>query len=137
MAAMLAEIKSLVLLPQQPTVKEEDEADPCAELVHHLQEYERYKKAAYELNNLPHVKRDIFIANAVTLPITLSLSTVELSVLLKALKGVLKRAILWCTFQPVSIYLFENECRAFYQKLIKKNLSCLQLYLQKKKDECE
>ena len=53
MAAMLAEIKSRMLLPR-PT-EEENEEDPRAELVRRLQEYERYRKAAEELDQRPRV----------------------------------------------------------------------------------
>ncbi|MEM0955387.1 MAG: segregation/condensation protein A, partial [Pseudomonadota bacterium] len=45
MAAMLAEIKSRMLLPRSESV-EEDEEDPRAQLIRRLQEYERFKKAA-------------------------------------------------------------------------------------------
>ena len=48
MAAMLAEIKSRMLLPR-PEATEEDEDDPRAELVRRLQEYERYKQAAEDI----------------------------------------------------------------------------------------
>lgn len=61
MAAMLAEIKSRMLLPRQQTV-EEDEEDPRAELLRRLQEYERFKRAAEELDELPRVGRDHFVA---------------------------------------------------------------------------
>ena len=56
MAAMLAEIKSRMLLPRP--VEEEDEEDPRAELVRRLQEYERFRQAAEDLNTLPRVDRD-------------------------------------------------------------------------------
>ena len=56
MAAMLAEIKSRMLLPR-PT-QAEDEDDPRAELVRRLQEYERFKRAADELDGLPRTDRD-------------------------------------------------------------------------------
>jgi len=56
MAAMLAEIKSRMLLPRP--VEEEDEADPRAELIRRLQEYERFRQAAEDLNTLPRVDRD-------------------------------------------------------------------------------
>jgi len=62
MAAMLAEIKSRMLLPRQ--VAEEDEDDPRAELIRRLQEYERFKKAAEDLEDLPRLGRDIFLASA-------------------------------------------------------------------------
>lgn len=59
MAAILAEIKSKLLLPKT-TVAGEEEEDPRAELIRRLQEYERYKKAAVELNGLPRFGRDVF-----------------------------------------------------------------------------
>ena len=57
MAAMLAEIKSRMLLPRP--VEEEDEEDPRAELVRRLQEYERFRQAAEDINVLPRVERDV------------------------------------------------------------------------------
>lgn len=57
MAAMLAEIKSRMLLPRP--VEEDDEGDPRAELVRRLQEYERFKQAAEDMNELPRVERDL------------------------------------------------------------------------------
>jgi len=57
MAAMLAEIKSRMLLPRP--VEEDDEEDPRAELVRRLQEYERFKQAAQDMNELPRVERDL------------------------------------------------------------------------------
>ncbi len=57
MAAMLAEIKSRMLLPRP--VEEDDEDDPRAELVRRLQEYERFKQAAEDMNELPRVERDL------------------------------------------------------------------------------
>ncbi len=59
MAAMLAEIKSRMLLPR-PVEVEGDEDDPRAELVRRLQEYERYKQAAEDIDVLPRVGRDTF-----------------------------------------------------------------------------
>jgi len=58
MAAMLAEIKSRMLLPRPVEVGEED--DPRAELIRRLQEYERFKQSAEEIENMPRVDRDIF-----------------------------------------------------------------------------
>ncbi|MFN2310222.1 MAG: ScpA family protein [Gammaproteobacteria bacterium] len=63
MAAMLAEIKSRMLLPR-PADAEGEEDDPRAELVRRLQEYERYKQAAEDLDALPQVGRDVFPAAA-------------------------------------------------------------------------
>ena len=58
MAAMLAEIKSRMLLPRPNEDVEED--DPRAELIRRLQEYERYKQAAEDLDAMPRYERDIF-----------------------------------------------------------------------------
>jgi len=58
MAAMLAEIKSRMLLPRHEEIEDED--DPRAELVRRLQEYERFKKAATDLDELPRSGRDNF-----------------------------------------------------------------------------
>ena len=63
MAAMLAEIKSRMLLPRQ-TMEEEQEEDPRAELIRRLQEYERFKKAAEDIDDLPRMGRDIHQATA-------------------------------------------------------------------------
>ncbi len=63
MAAMLAEIKSRMLLPRQ-VVDEEDEEDPRAQLIRRLQEYERFKKAAEDIDDLPRVDRDVFLTSA-------------------------------------------------------------------------
>ncbi|RDH86201.1 MAG: segregation/condensation protein A [endosymbiont of Escarpia spicata] len=63
MAAMLAEIKSRMLLPRP--VREDDEGeDPRAELVRRLQEYERYKQAAEDLDGLEHMTRDNYQGHA-------------------------------------------------------------------------
>lgn len=62
MAAMLAEIKSRMLLPRQAV--EEEEEDPRAELIRRLQEYERFKQAAEDIDELPRLGRDVFMATA-------------------------------------------------------------------------
>ena len=96
MAAMLAEIKSRMLLPRPPDDLGE-EADPRAELVRRLQEYERYKKAAEDIDALARMDRDTALASAevsdrssVRLP-----PPVELREMLLALKDVLHRAELF------------------------------------------
>jgi len=93
MAAMLAEIKSRMLLPRPPT-EEEEEEDPRAELVRRLQEYERFKKAAEDLSDLPRLERDVHQASAVApeRKITTKLPDVTLKELLLAFHDVLKRA---------------------------------------------
>src|ERR1700746_735271 len=59
MAATLAEIKSRMLLPRPPSGPGEGE-DPRAELVRRLQEYERFKRAAQELDGLTRLERDVW-----------------------------------------------------------------------------
>lgn len=93
MAAMLAEIKSRMLLPRS-NMDEEDEEDPRAQLIRRLQEYERYKKAAEDLDELPRLERDIHMANAQgpTIERNTPDPVVELQEILAALAGALRRA---------------------------------------------
>lgn len=65
MAALLAEIKSRMLLPRPENLEQEEE-DPRAELIRRLQEYERIKQAAEDLDKLPRQGRDTFLASAET-----------------------------------------------------------------------
>ena len=95
MAAMLAEIKSRMLLPRPKVEDEEDENDPRAELVRRLQEYERFKKAAVELDELPRLDRDNYAAHALApkfTPEEVVHPDVPMDDLLRALADVLKRA---------------------------------------------
>ena len=108
MAAMLAEIKSRMLLPRSET-QEEDEDDPRAELVRRLQEYERFKKAADDLSDLPRLERDIHIATADTpeRKVTTQMPDVTLKELLIAFHSVLKRAEMYSNLhlqrEPLSV----------------------------------
>ena len=93
MAAILAEIKSRLLLPRPP-VEEGVEEDPRAELVRRLQEYERFKKAAEDFDAMPRLERDLDVTQAfvpdrktVKLP-----PPVDLREMLLALRDVLRRA---------------------------------------------
>jgi len=63
MAATLAEIKSRMLLPRAVD-EEEEEQDPRADLVRRLQEYERFKKAASDIDQLERMERDVVAAEA-------------------------------------------------------------------------
>ena len=93
MAAILAEIKSRMLLPRPP-LEEGLEDDPRADLVRRLQEYERFKKAAEELGALPRLERDVFVASieAPERKVVAKLPDVTLKELLIAFHDVLKRA---------------------------------------------
>ena len=96
MAAILGEIKSRLLLPRPP-LEEGLEEDPRAELVRRLQEYERFKRAAEDIEALPRMERDSVVVhadtgerNVIRLPPPL-----ELTELLLALKDVMHRAELF------------------------------------------
>ncbi len=93
MAAMLAEIKSRMLLPR-PVSEDEDDDDPRAELIRRLQEYEQIKTAAENLEELPRLERDIFLARAERPELVRQHADpdVELRDVLLALAQVLKRA---------------------------------------------
>jgi segregation and condensation protein A len=94
MAAMLAEIKSRMLLPRPPSVDGQDEEDPRAELVRRLQEYERFKKAAEDIDKLTRLERDTMPASAELLErkVVKIQPQVSLQEMLLAFKDVLKRA---------------------------------------------
>jgi segregation and condensation protein A len=64
MAATLAELKSRMLLPRASIADDGSEVDPRAELVRRLQEYERFKRAAENLDILPRLERDVWTAGA-------------------------------------------------------------------------
>ncbi|MEA3160748.1 MAG: segregation and condensation protein [Gammaproteobacteria bacterium] len=64
MAATLAEVKSRMLLPRVGADEAADEADPRAELVRRLQEYERFKRAAEGIDRMPRLERDTWVASA-------------------------------------------------------------------------
>ncbi|MBN8802518.1 MAG: rifampin ADP-ribosyl transferase [Lysobacteraceae bacterium SCN 69-123] len=96
MAAMLAEIKSRMLLPRPPS-QDGEEADPRAELVRRLQEYERFKQAAEDIDALPRQDRDTtpahaFVPDRTTVKVP---PPVDLKEMLLALHDVLKRAELF------------------------------------------
>ncbi len=94
MAAILAEIKSRMLLPR-PASAEAEEGDPRAELVRRLQEYERYKAAAEDLDKLPRCERDVFETGGVdasTVTVRKIYPPVDLQELLLAFEEVLRRA---------------------------------------------
>lgn len=107
MAAMLAEIKSRMLLPR-PKIDEE-EGDPRAELVRRLQEYERFKKAAEDIDYLPRLERDIHLAEikGPNLKVVRKPADVDLQDVLIAFKDIMKRASLYehhhISTEPLSV----------------------------------
>jgi segregation and condensation protein A len=96
MAAMLAEIKSRMLLPR-PSESEAEEDDPRAQLVRRLQEYERYRKAAEDIDDRPRVGREVFLAviEGDEIPVRRIEPNVSLFELLDAFRNVLQRAELY------------------------------------------
>jgi segregation and condensation protein A len=94
MAATLAEIKSRMLLPRPQGEGGPEEEDPRAELVRRLQEYERFKRAATDLETLPRVDRDTFPASAELAErrVVRLLPDVTLKEMLVALRDVMQRA---------------------------------------------
>jgi condensin subunit ScpA len=80
-------------LPRQ-VEESADEEDPRAELIRRLQEYERFKRAADDIDALPRLYRDNYLATAelVVDKIDKPLPDVELDAILIAFQDVLKRA---------------------------------------------
>src|SRR3954453_15507609 len=101
MAAMLAEIKSRMLLPRPPSQEGSDEDDPRAELVRRLQEYERFKKAAEDIDLLPRMERDTMPTSVelVERKVVRILPQVTLQEMLLALKDVMSRAEMFAHHQ--------------------------------------
>jgi segregation and condensation protein A len=97
MAAMLAEIKSRMLLPRPPSENPAEEDDPRAELVRRLQEYERYKKAAEDIDRLQRIERDTWVASAeiVERKVVQIVPDVTLQEMLLAFKDVIQRAAMF------------------------------------------
>jgi len=101
MAAMLAEIKSRMLLPRVNVDDDEDESDPRAELIRRLQEYERFKQAAEDIDELPQLGRDIHLVK-VEAPYKHTEQEppeVDLREVLLALKDVMHRADMFSSHQ--------------------------------------
>ena len=94
MAAMLAEIKSRMLLPRPAVEGEEEEEDPRAALVRRLQEYERFSQAARDIDARPRLERELYLASAqFDLPEPLKVAPhASLADLVVAFRNVLERS---------------------------------------------
>jgi segregation and condensation protein A len=107
MAAMLAEIKSRMLLPLFEEIEEED--DPRAELVRRLLEYERFRTVSESINLLKRVDRDVFVStvNSDNLAKPIELPDIDLKDLVFSFQDVLKRADMFSTLhfikEPLSV----------------------------------
>jgi segregation and condensation protein A len=97
MAALLAEIKSSILLPRPPPEDAVEQGDPRMELVRRLQEYERFKTAGETLEKLPRIGRDVFVAQArpEVMPQSTQLPMPTLRDLLTAFRDVMERSTLF------------------------------------------
>ncbi len=93
MAALLAEIKSRMLLPRPPEIEEEEE-DPRATLIRRLQDYEIIKNAAEQIDALPRLERELFttLVDVSALSVQEQLPDIELKEMLLAFQAVLQRA---------------------------------------------
>ncbi len=95
MAAMLAEIKSRMLLPRPESI-DDDEADPRAELIRRLQEYERFKKAAMDIDQLPRMGRDVYpVSSDIDYTAEVQQPDISMQELMLALKDVMARAAMF------------------------------------------
>ena len=109
MAAWLAEIKSRILLPKPPAHDDETDGDPRMELVRRLQEYERFKTAAENLDRLPRAGREFYRATAKpeVIPTHVVLPQPSLRELMLAFREVMMRAELFTRHQvkrePLSV----------------------------------
>ena len=94
MAAMLAEIKSRMLLPRAKTQDGQEEEDPRAELVRRLQEYERFKKAADDIDRLQRMERDVVpaVIELVERRVAQLQPEVSLTEMLRAFREVVQRS---------------------------------------------
>jgi len=94
MAAILAEIKSRLLLPKPKVQEGEEEEDPRAELIRKLKEYERFKEVSEKIEAIPRVGRDVFISKISNIIKSkeVVLPKVDVSDILAAMYKVIERA---------------------------------------------
>lgn len=119
MAAMLIHIKSRMLLPKPTAAEEDDAADPRAELVRRLLEYEAIKMAADNLGRLPQEGRDYWAAHhAVCDDVPAQLPDVHLSELQEAWRGMLRRLRLQHTHHQITREVL--SVRQYMSKVLKK-----------------
>ncbi len=131
MAALLLEIKSRLLLPQEDTEEDEDELDPRRQLIQQLQEYARFKKAAEALGELPAVGRDTFLLDAdmPDIPQTREPPNIPLPELLSALQSLLLRVELYSAHQilhePLSVRERMTQVLALLQQCMRADFPAL------------
>ncbi len=135
MAALLAEIKSRMLLPRQSEEDDDDEEDPRATLIRRLQEYECIKTASEEIDLLPRVERDIFAidVDVSSLDVEQQLPDIRLRDMLLAFQDVLKRVDRLSHHQITKEALSVRERMATILEILKGEDSLLfsQLFIRK------
>src|SRR5690349_22430141 len=92
MAALMIEIKSRMLLPRPRREDEGEPEDPRAELVRRLLEYERMKKAAQSLGEVPAAGRDFSLVEVYLEEVAERLPDVHVADLSEAWRAILARA---------------------------------------------
>ena len=134
MAALLAEIKSRMLLPRQQEAEAEEE-DPRATLIRRLQEYESIKNAAEKIDAMPRMERELFatVVDVSGLTVKQQLPELPLKDLLLAFQGVLKRAEQLSHHQIIKEPLSVRERMSFILETLKNSDSCVfsELFSQK------
>ena len=120
MASVLAEIKSRMLLPRSIDDVEDDD-DPRANLIKRLQEYEQFKRAAENLNELPRMERDNWLGGAELPKLERSIPKpdVDMRELLIVFGEVLKRANLQQSHRVQREALSTRERMSFVLDVLK------------------
>ncbi len=115
MAAVLMEIKSRLLLPSNEEEDSKDDEDPRTKLIKQLREYAQYKQAAEDLDTLPRMDRDVFIAMAEPpdIPKEVIIPNVTWTALLEAMRDVMERAALFTSHQIIREPLSVRERMTF------------------------
>ena len=126
MAAMLAEIKSRLLLPKPEKLVDGEMVDPRVELIRRLREYEVFKQAAAQIDELPRMERDTFAVKAEVPKVEKSLILAEVSLdeLLNAFKKVMIQSQLHSHHQVEREPLSIRERMSIILDLVQQNEYC-------------
>jgi segregation and condensation protein A len=121
MAALLMEIKSRLLLPILSKDNETQSDDPRNKLVQQLREYAQYRQAAQDLDALPRIGREIFIAKVKRpkIPKEVVIPNVSWTSLLVAMRDVMERAVLFTSHQVMREPLSVRERMTFILEKLK------------------
>lgn len=121
MAAILMEIKSRLLLPSPKD--DESDSDPRSKLVQQLREYAQYKQAAQDLEALPQVGQDIFLASVTKPEMSkeVIIPNIKWAALLVAMRDVMERAVLFTSHQIIREPLSVRERMSLILEKLKKS----------------